>query len=255
MAEKIRILIVDDDVGTAETLGDILEASGYEIQLAADGPEALSRFKATPFDVVFLDIKMPGMDGIEVLRRMKGLADVPAVMMTAYALPGLIAEAEREGVVAVLAKPLPVERVLDFLAALAPGRVVLVVEDDASLADTLRDLLEARGHSVACAATVPAAMAELKRGRPDVVLLDLKLPNGNGYEVLEALRALHPSAASIIMTGYGHELKTLVDKSLAAGALECLHKPLDIAAVLHLVDKALTQCAAKRLREPTRDGQ
>jgi CheY-like chemotaxis protein len=246
---------VDDDVGTAETLGDILEASGYEVQLAADGPEALTRFKATSFDVVFLDIKMPGMDGIEVFRRMKGLADVPAVMMTAYALPGLIAEAEREGVVAVLAKPLPVERVLNFLAALAPGRVVLIVEDDVSLADTLRDLLETRGHSVSCAASVPAAIAELRRQRPDVLLLDLKLPDGTGYEVLEALRALHPSAASIIMTGYGPELKALVDKSLEAGAMQCLHKPLDITVVLDLVDKALTQCAAKRLQEPTRDGR
>jgi len=257
MAEhsRIRILVVDDDIGTAETLGDILEASGYEVELAAGGPEALARFAAKPFDVVFLDIKMPGMDGVEVFRRMKRLGEVPAVMMTAYALPDLIAQAVREGVVAVLAKPLPVERVLHFLASLTPGRPILIVEDDASLAESLQDLLRSHGHTVSWVATGSEALAAVRREQPDVVLLDIKLPNGNGYEVLQAIRTEFPATAIIMMTGYGQELKALVDKSLAAGALECLSKPFDIAQVLRAIAKARAQRAGVRLQEPEPHGQ
>jgi two-component system, NtrC family, response regulator HydG len=255
MSEKIRILIVDDDIGTAETLGDILEASGYAVELAADGPEALRRFGANPFDVVFLDIKMPGMDGVEVFRRMKRQGQVSAVMMTAYALPDLIAEAVREGVVAVLAKPLPVERVLHFLAALRPGRPILIVEDDVALAESLQDLLRSHGHSVTCAGSGAAALAEMRRQQPDVVLLDIKLPNSNGYEILQTIRAQYPSTAVIMMTGYGRELKGLVDKSLEAGAVECLDKPFDIAQALRAIANARVQRAAERLREPERNVQ
>ena len=255
MADRIRILIVDDDLGTAETLGDILEASGYEVELAADGPSALARFAAKAFDVVFLDIKMPGMDGVEVFRRMKRLGEVPAVMMTAYALPDLIAEAVHEGVVAVLAKPLPVQKVLEFLAALTPGGPILIVEDEASLAESLQDLLQSHGHAVSWTATGAEALAAIRRQQPEVVLLDVKLPNGNGYEVLQAIRKEYPATVVIMMTGYGQELKAVVDQSLAAGAQECLNKPFDIAQVLRAIARARAQRAGARLREPDRPGR
>ena len=122
MPEPMRVLIAEDDFGTAETLADILEGSGYEVELASDGAEAVSRFEAKPCDVVFLDVRMPGMGGLDVFRRLKRLRHVPAVLMTAYAQPEVAAEAEREGMLAVVLKPLPLERVLCFLAALGRGR-------------------------------------------------------------------------------------------------------------------------------------
>jgi CheY-like chemotaxis protein len=255
MAEQMRILIVDDDAGTAETLGDILEASGYQVELAADGPQALACLQARPFDVVFLDIKMPRMNGVEVLRRMKPLCGVPAVMMTAYALPDLIDQAEREGVLAVLAKPLPVDRVLAFLAALSSARLILIVDDDPAVAETLQDILEARGHAVACATEAATALNVVRQEHPDLVLLDLKLPDENGYEVLQAIRRVDPSTAVLLMTGYGRELSGLVEKSLETGAFDCLHKPIDPAHVLRCVSSARAHRVADRLREPTRDAK
>jgi CheY-like chemotaxis protein len=120
MSNPLKILIVDDDAGMAETLGDILEAKGYQVKIAPDGPEALDIFKTEAFDLIFLDFKMPKMNGVEVLQSMKRICPgTAAIMMTAYAVPNLIADAEREGVVTILTKPLPLDRVLKFLEEMA----------------------------------------------------------------------------------------------------------------------------------------
>jgi CheY-like chemotaxis protein len=254
MAEPLRVLIVDDDAGMAETFGDILEAKGYHVQIAADGPQALTCFQGQVSDVLFLDIKMPGMNGVEVLQRIKRLCPgTQAVMMTAYALPDLIAEAEREGALTVLTKPLPLDRVLHFLEELAPARPVLIVEDDAAFRDGLQDILEAHGHTVVYAADAPGAVEVVRRFRPDVVLLDLKLPRTDGYQVLREIRSLDPTTAVLLMTGYGKELQTLVEQSLQAGALLCLHKPFDPRDLLRYVAGLRAQRAAGQLLGPEPD--
>jgi CheY-like chemotaxis protein len=254
MADPLGILIVDDDAGMADTMGDILEAKGYRVKIASDGPKALACLQAEPFDVVFLDIKMPEMDGVEVLQRMKHMCPgTPAVMMTAYAVPDLIAQAEREGALTVLTKPLPLDRVLKFLDELAPARPVLIVEDDATFRNSLQDIIEAHGYSVVSAVDAPSAVEVARRSRPDVVLLDLKLPVADGYEVLREIRLLDPTTRILLMTGYGQELQALVEKSLQAGALLCLYKPFDPADVLRHVSSLRSQRAAGQLLGPDAD--
>jgi two-component system response regulator (stage 0 sporulation protein F) len=251
----MRILIVDDDAGMADTLGDILEAKGYRVEIALDGLQALARLEAQPYHVIFLDIMMPQMNGLEVLRRVRRMApETLVVMMTAYARPDLMAEAEREGALAVLAKPLPVDRLLQFLEAVAPSTPVLIVEDDAAFAGTLRDVLEAHGYATAYAADAPAALEAARRSRPDVVLLDLKLPVSNGYEVLRAILRLDPSTVVLLMTGYGQEMKALVDQGLRDGARLCLQKPFDPGDVLGHVRSILVEQAAGQLQRSQGDG-
>ncbi len=249
MPDPLRILIVDDDPGMAETLGDVLEAKGYRVDVASGGLQAVARLRAQAYDVIFLDIKMPDINGLEVLRQVKLLGrGTVAVMMTAHALPDVMAEAEQEGALAVLAKPLPVERVIQFLEELGPARPVLIVEDDSAFASSLRDVLEAHGLSVACAADAVAAVEAVQRFRPDVVLLDLKLPVSNGYEVQRELRQLDPNVTILLMTGYGQELKSLVDQSLRDGARVCLHKPFDPKDVLQYIAGVRVQRAACQLQ-------
>ncbi len=255
MRDPLRILIVDDDAGMADTLGDILEAKGHHAEIALNGLQALAHVKAQPYHVILLDIKMPGMDGLEVLRRVKGMAPgTLVVMMTASARPDLMAEAERQGALAILAKPLPMDRLLQSLQAVAPSAPILIVEDDLVFASTLRDVLEAHGYAVACAADATEALEAARRSRPDVVLLDLKLPAGNGYEVLQGILQLDPSTVVLLMTGYGQEMKSLVDQSLRDGARLCLQKPFDAGDVLGHVRSVLVQPAAGRFLRALGDG-
>lgn len=248
-SETVRILIVDDDPGMAETFGDVLEAKGYRVQIASNGPEALAYIHEEPFDVTFLDIKMEGMNGVEVLQRIKhARPGALVVMMTAYALPDLIAQAEREGAVAVLAKPLPLDRVIRFLTELLPQRPVLVVEDDPSFSQTLQDILERYGYTVTQTTDASRVTAMLHEAHPDVVLLDLKLPGQNGCEVLREIRLQDANIPVFLMTGYGRELNALVEQGLRDGARLCLYKPFSPADLLRHLTGVQVERASSQLR-------
>lgn len=85
MRKGTSILIVDDDIGMAETLSDILEDSGYDVEVADDGVEAVERVQARTFDVVLMDIKMPGINGVKTYKKIKSIRpEVAVMMMTAY---------------------------------------------------------------------------------------------------------------------------------------------------------------------------
>ncbi|MFM9597517.1 response regulator, partial [Streptomyces scabiei] len=80
---KARVLVVDDDLALAEMLGIVLRGEGFEVTHRADGPSALEAFHVLRPDLVLLDVMLPGMDGIEVCRRMRAESGVPIVMLSA----------------------------------------------------------------------------------------------------------------------------------------------------------------------------
>lgn len=122
-ADTINILVVDDDEQMTETLSDILEAKGYRVAVAGSGEQALDRVAECRFDVILLDIKLPGMNGVETLKAIRRQCpESMVVMMTAYTLPDLIKKAEEEGALATLTKPLDMNKVLAFLRELQGSR-------------------------------------------------------------------------------------------------------------------------------------
>ena len=246
MATSISILIADDDIGTAGVLAGVLEGSGYTVELAAGGPEALARFKARPFDVVFLDLRMPGMNGLEVFRRMRPTARVPTILMTAYPLAHEMAEAAREGFVALLAKPLPLEPLLEFVAALAAGWTILLLESDPALAGTLRGALEAAGHRVTWASDGATALRAAESESFALAILDLGA--GPGPEVLRGIRALRPSLP-LLAFGHGAQGDGAADYDVPAGA-DWMLGPVEAGKVLYRVRMAQARAAAKRFLPP-----
>ncbi len=124
--EAVRVLVVDDDEGMAKTLNDILSASGYEVEIAFSGQEALERVRRRPPDGILMDIRMPDLNGVEAFRELKRLTpDSFVIFMTAYSASGLVEEARTEGAVEVLAKPLDLVRTLSLIeekAAKTPSR-------------------------------------------------------------------------------------------------------------------------------------
>ena len=115
---KRRALVVDDDRLMATTLGEILSLKGWDVAVAHDGAAAVNATLSGAFDVVLMDIKMPGMDGVAALRAIKtARPSIQVVLMTAYAAPEMISEAERQGVREVVTKPLNIPRLLEMLAA------------------------------------------------------------------------------------------------------------------------------------------
>jgi len=108
MTKKARILVVDDEAPIRESLKDWLMEEGYEVDLAASGKEAITMTRKKDWDVILLDLKMPGMDGVETLKRLKGKevdTEAEILMMTAYATVDTAVQAMKEGAFDYLVKP------------------------------------------------------------------------------------------------------------------------------------------------------
>ncbi len=120
MGEKPRVLVVDDDAGIRETMADILALEGYDVTLAASGEEAVAIAQRERFDVALLDIRMPGMNGVEALKMIKGLdPTIRVIMITGFEVGTLLDEAMEAGAEAVFRKPLDVATFLPLLLATA----------------------------------------------------------------------------------------------------------------------------------------
>jgi len=113
---KTNILVVDDLKSMRLTLGGILEDEGYNVVLAEDGYQAIEAAKQTSFALAFMDIKMPGINGVQAFREIKKINPQAAViMMTAYPVEDLVREAVEEGAYAVVYKPFDVENILSII--------------------------------------------------------------------------------------------------------------------------------------------
>ena len=112
MANKRRVLIADDEEGIRESLGLILSEE-YDVTFAKDGEEASAKMRREPFALVLLDIKMPKLDGLDIVKRLKGNSrHAPIVMLTAYQSVELAKEAIKLGAADYLPKPFEREQVL-----------------------------------------------------------------------------------------------------------------------------------------------
>jgi CheY-like chemotaxis protein len=139
--------------------------------------------------VITLDVLMPGMDGWTVLTQVKSdpaLADIPVVMLTMVDDRGL---GYALGAADYLTKPVDRERLLALLERHAAGRSVLVVDDDADLRTLVRRVLEREGYTVREAENGRIALERVRESAPGVILLDLAMPEVDGFEVVAALQA------------------------------------------------------------------
>jgi two-component system response regulator HydG len=114
--KKISILIVDDDPGMTETLADILTDIGHDVAVAGNGYQAIEMIKEKKYDIAFIDIKMPGINGVETFQKMKQFANLPkVVMMTAYSVEDLVEKSWEEGAYTVVYKPLDIKKLVNLI--------------------------------------------------------------------------------------------------------------------------------------------
>jgi two-component system response regulator HydG len=241
MEQKADILIVDDNVSQCKTMALILSRQGYVVATATGGPEAIEKVRHQPFDIIFMDIKMPVMNGVETYRQIKGIRPgTTVIMMTAYAVEDLIQEALHEGAYSVLYKPLDMQKVLSLVAEAKEaqrGMLILIIDDDVGICLTLKAILSQKGCQVGIAHSGEQAVAMAREAAYDLILIDVKLPALNGLEAYLAIKAVRPHAVAVIMTGYRQEVADLVGEALKNHAYTCLYKPLDMAELLRLVDE------------------
>jgi CheY-like chemotaxis protein len=237
-APQPSILVVDDDVDTCRNLSDILIDLGYHVETAHDGVAALELVRGRHFDVALLDLKMPGMNGLELYRAIRRhRADTVALIVTAYAGGNTTEEALAAGAWRVLPKPVDFPRLLGLVDQALGQPLVMVIDDDPDLCATLWDLLRDRGYRVAVAHDEPTAARQLGDAAFRVVLIDMKLPAGDGASVFRLVREANPQARTVVITGHRGELERAVEQVVREGADAVCYKPFDIDRLLETLQR------------------
>jgi len=239
--KKTNILIVDDEIDLLETLGDIFESKGYNVTMVEDGNKATELLRRKYFDVVLMDLKMPGISGVDSFKEVKRLHPSAAIiMMTAGSVGENIKEALGAGVDAVVDKPFNVKKLVATIESILERPLILVVDDRVEDRETLRDILVDKKYRAFVAKDGYEAIDIVRRSDFDVILLDIRMPGMDGMEVLEVVKQIKPDVGVVMMTGYSSE--GLAGKSLKRGAYTCLYKPfLDMEKLLKVIEEVQEQ--------------
>jgi two-component system, sensor histidine kinase and response regulator len=255
---SLKTLIVDDNASAREVLEELLTTIGGEIKQVGSGEEAIDAVKLAdagrPFDLVLLDWRMPGLNGVETARRIRAdgsLKRVPAiVIVTAFGREEVHAEAEDEGVDGFLVKPVNRSMLVDMLVEVfAPehrgaareaitataydlhGLRVLLVEDNAINQQIAVELLEGVGVSIDAAndgrEALNMLLADGGDTRYDLVLMDLQMPEIDGYEATAHIRATPSLSELPVVAMTAHATAEERDRCLAVGMRGHVAKPID----------------------------
>lgn len=232
-----RVLIVDDEPSIRRSLGRVLRLHGFETLEASGGAEALQQVIQSPPDLVILDIRMPGMDGVEAFARIRSQQpNLPAIFMTAYASCERALAAQYAGGLCVMPKPLEIDDLLSMIQVAITDAPVLIVDDQVDFLRSLARSLQAAGIQSTTVASLELAVSELRK-RPDrVVIADVFLDDGNGLDLLSEFDTGSSPPPLILVTGRADWYSSSAAESQLANLnLTCLPKPLDIEGLVRTV--------------------
>ena len=268
----IKVLVVEDEADGRELLCESLSAGGAEVAQADSAAAALERIDTFCPDVLVSDLGMPGEDGYSLIRKVRQRppergGTMPAIAVSAYAREEDRISASAAGFQSHIAKPFKPSELLSAVARLhraaisrsaraaiaeaesrggaagpgtsretssSPARV-LVVEDDVDLREGLRQLLEIWGHDVDVAATGALGIEKALENPPQIALIDIGLPEIDGYEVARRIRTAHGKEVVFLVAVSGYSGDVEHQRALESGFDAQLPKPIDIGLLQSLL--------------------
>ena len=224
----MKIFVVDDDRDFAEGLADVLEMAGHDVEVAFNGQDALEVLIQSDFDVAFMDVVMPGMNGVEsFLEIRKFKPDAKVFMMTGYSVQELLDQAIDNGALGVLDKPVGIDDLLTRLEGVKPEGMVLLADNESRFRDWVEAILKQQGYNVCLANTGQEALDRVLAGGIDVLVLDLRLPVLNGVEVYLELKRQGAALPTIVVSGHSEEESEDLDALRDLAVTGVLTKPFD----------------------------
>jgi two-component system response regulator RegA len=238
--KSLKVFVVDDDRDFAEGIGLSLELEGHEVTFAYSGEEAVSKFDDIECDVTLMDVRMPGMNGVEALRSLLEIRpDAKVVMITAYKAEELSSQALTGGALSVLQKPVSSKKLIETFREIQAAGVVLLADDDPDFAAGVEAILVSEGYVVFKAKNGQEAIDKFGDENIDVLLLDVRMPDLNGVEVYAGLKRLGHNPPTIVVTGYSTEESGAIQELLRSSARDWLVKPIASDDLLRAISQAL----------------
>jgi signal transduction histidine kinase/DNA-binding response OmpR family regulator/HPt (histidine-containing phosphotransfer) domain-containing protein len=283
--DRLRVLVVDDNPTACEILQESLAPIARKVDVAPSGKEAIAAIRSQdavePYDIVFMDWRMPGMDGLQASRHIKSdetLSHQPAiVLVTAFGREEVREEAERLQLDGFLVKPVTKSMIVDTLVnvfadaserAAEPGAGdeksrllgarVLLAEDNEINQQIAVELLEGAGATVEIAHNGREAVDRLERSGDvppfDVVLMDLQMPEMDGLQATARLRSAPRFASLPIVAMTAHATIEERERCLAAGMNDHVAKPIDPDQLIATVARFCRSGSRRAARDQTDAG-
>lgn len=237
-----NILVVDDDPSIRITLKGILESEGYNVVTAESGLAAIDEIRARPFYAVLLDMVMPGLNGPEVMKKIKAVRPIPVIIVTGHLEEGaLLQEAQHQGARAVVYKPIDLPELLGLIKAVLAKEnpCVLVVDDEDSARRTLSGILEDSGYRVETAHDGQKAVEMAKQSDYRIIFMDAKMPGVNGFLAMKEIKKIKPHIPVVMFTGYN--IEHFMERSKDCGARAIMRKPFNAGDALKLAEEIITE--------------
>jgi len=239
--KSLRIFVVDDDVDFAESLAEVLSNRGHIVEMAHDGEDAIDRFRNNDFDITFMDVKLPGKNGVESFLEIRNLKpDAKIMMMTGYSIEQLLQQAVDNGALGILHKPFSFDKVFETLKKIEPDGLILIADDDPDFAGSLDQFLTENGYRVAVSHSGDEALRMGQRTRYDALVLDFRMPVINGLDVYLTLKKRGHLIPTIIVTGYADEASSMLGALKQDAMIGCLFKPFNPTLLLAALEEKLT---------------
>ena len=244
-----RILVVDDNPVNRKLACDLLELEGHTTLAAEDASSAMTVLASAPApDLVLMDIGLPGMDGLELTRRLRASelhATLPIVALTAFAMKGDEEKALAAGCNGYIAKPIDTRRFpsqvmayLETADAKDSALRVMIIEDHRVDLKLAGEQARLSGHVVLSNTSGEDARATLAQSHPDVVLLDLNLPGIDGLAFLRELKADPTTRHLPVVALTAHPDDYRRQELLDAGCAAYLVKPVDMGLLMVALEAA-----------------
>jgi DNA-binding NtrC family response regulator len=238
MQNQFNILVVDDEPGIRITLAGILEDEGYNVIVAEDGYQGIIAAEKMNFKIAFIDMKMPGINGIETFKEIKRISpDTIIFFMTAFLAEDTLNEAAKLQTQAILYKPLDLDLILKLLKDDLSKTTILVVDDEPAIRETLQGVLKDGGYKVYVAANGYTAIQIAKNTHFDIMFIDIVMPGIDGFQTLEEIKKINPLTSIIMMTD--QDIESPTDQTVSRGAFAHIEKPVDLAKLLQLTISAI----------------
>jgi two-component system cell cycle response regulator len=267
MTRVAHVLVVEDHPANLELMRYLLARFNHRVSLASTGEQGLERAREERPDLILCDIQLPGIDGYEFLRRLRGdphLARVPVVAVTALAMVGDRDKVLAAGFDGYLSKPIdphnivaqlqafiapslrarPLEPAADSSPGLAPlsrpGRTILALDNVQINLDLATALFEGFGYRIVTATDPGSALQLAKKSPPDLILSDVCMPGGTGYAFIKAVKAdARLSAIPFIFITSTVTNEEDRKKGLALGAAKFLFRPIEPWVLLKEIESCL----------------
>ncbi|MBI3316746.1 MAG: response regulator [Candidatus Omnitrophica bacterium] len=235
-----KLVVVDDDTSIREILYQVFTKDGHDVVTFPRGDQALKNIESLNPDLVLMDIRMPGADGITLLKELKAAGKrIPVVLLSSHLTQEIEKDAYEAGAIEVIRKDIEtpelrrkIEKILSAKHRIFGERneesrkKILVVDDEEVIRQLLEGFFKQKGFTVSTAKDGEEALFMVKTKHPNVVLLDIAMPGMDGILTLKKIHAMNPEIGVVMATAIQDE--EITKEATRLGAYAYVLKPFDL---------------------------